>query len=244
MGDAGTATGGPGPEREVNSVPGERAPGRVVLSVGWGYFQDGKATTDRYAKDLAPTFVAALEGARRLLNAAFLEHGAQTPEITCRCGQWEIRFGPGDTQVELVELTVPTDGTVPRGVPDRRLGPWLRGVAADREGDHAAALQAFAKEADDAASAGVPQRAAVAYRSAATAARQAGRSDEANRLIRLAGKAYLEIAEAPETAAQGVFMAYREAARCLLDAGNLPLAHATLAKALATGQALGLLEST
>jgi len=219
--------------------PVEPARGRVVLSVGSGYFHDGKVTADRYAKDLAPAYLAAIAGAHTLLGAIFAEHGAAASMITSRCERWEVRFGPGEGQVELVELA---DGVGDHGTPgvaDRRVGPWLRGVAADREGDHAGALGAFAKEAEDAVAAGVPQRAAVAYRSAAMAARQAGRSDEANRLLRLAGKAYLEIAELPETIDQGVFMAYREAARCLLDAGNLPLAHATLTKALAIGRALG-----
>jgi hypothetical protein len=222
--------------------PAEPSRGRVVLSLGSGYFHDGKVTPDRYANDLAPVYVAALAGARTLLGAIFAEHGAVPSTITSRCQQWEVRFGPGNAEVELVELAdaVCVDDT--SATPDRRVGPWLRGVAADREGDHAGALQAFAKEAEDAVAAGVPQRAAVAYRSAATAARQAGRSDEANRLLRLAGKAYLEIGESSATTDQGVFMAYREAARCLLDAGNLPLAHSTLTKALAIGRALGQLE--
>ena len=89
---------------------------------------------------------------------------------------------------------------------------------------------------------GSPQRAAVAFRAAAGSARSIGRADECNRFLRLAGKSYLEIAEGANTLPQGVFSAYREAARAFLEAGNLPLAQQCLTKALAVGEALGLLE--
>ena len=68
-------------------------------------------------------------------------------------------------------------------------------------------------------------------------------ADQSNRFLRLApGKSYLEIAEGANTLPQGVFSAYREAARAFLEAGNLPLAQQCLTKALAVGEALGLLE--
>lgn len=217
--------------------------GRVVLSIGSGYFHDGKVATDRYAKDLPATYTAALAAARALLEGIFAEHVADPKTITTRCQRWEVRFGPGDAQVDVVEH--PEEGRVETSPArlDRHLAPWRQGLAADRGADHATALHAFTAEAEAAVAAGTPQRAAVAYRSAASAARRAGRSDEANRLMRLAGKAYLEIAEAHETTDQGVFMAYREAARCLLDAGNLPLAQSALGKALAIGRALGYTEA-
>ena len=119
----------------------------------------------------------------------------------------------------------------------------MRGLVASRDADHAQALAAFEAEAAEAAEAGAPQRAAIAYRAAAAAALAAGRGDHANRLQRLAGKAYLEIAEKSETLPQGVFMAYRESARCFLEAGNLPLAHKCLSKAIAIGETLGYTES-
>ncbi|MGH9054522.1 MAG: hypothetical protein ACRDYY_01430 [Acidimicrobiales bacterium] len=217
--------------------------GRVVLSIGSGYFHDGKVAADRYAKDLPAAYTAALAAARVLLNGIFAEHVPEPKTITSRCDRWEVRFGPGAAQVEVVEHADEGRREASPAAPDRHLAPWRHGLAADREADHATALSAFARDAEAAVAAGSPQRAAVAYRSAASAARGAGRSDEANRLMRLAGKAYLEIAEAPETTDQGVFMAYREAARCLLDAGNLPLAHGTLDKALAIGRALGYTEA-
>ena len=119
----------------------------------------------------------------------------------------------------------------------------MRGIVASRDADHAQALAAFEAEASEAADAGAPQRAAIAYRAAAAAALAAGRGDHANRLQRLAGKAYLEIAEKSETLPQGVFMAYRESARSFLEAGNLPLAHKCLSKAIAIGETLGYTES-
>jgi hypothetical protein len=121
---------------------------------------------------------------------------------------------------------------------------WVRGVVAARDADHSQALSSFEAEAAEAVDSGSPQRAAIAYRAASAAARAAGRSDDANRLLRLAGKAYLDIAELSETIPQGVFMAFREGARCFLDAGNLPLAHTCLSKAIAIGETLGYTEST
>ena len=115
---------------------------------------------------------------------------------------------------------------------------------ASRDADHAQALAAFEAEAAEAVEAGAPQRAAIAYRAAAAAALAAGRGDGANRLQRLAGKAYMEIAEKSETLPQGVYMAYRESARSFLEAGNLPLAHKCLSKAIAIGETLGYTEST
>jgi hypothetical protein len=121
---------------------------------------------------------------------------------------------------------------------------WVRGVVASRDADHAQALASFEAEANEAVAAGAPQRAAIAYRAAAAAATAAGRRDQANRLQRMGGKAYMEIAEKPDTLPQGVFMAYREGARCFLEAGNLPLAHKCLSKAIAIGETLGYTEST
>jgi len=126
--------------------------------------------------------------------------------------------------------------------PERRAHQWLRGIAALRQSDHAQALASFEAEAAEAVAAGSPQRAAVAYRAAAASARSTGRSDQWNRLLRMAGKSYLEIAESGSTLPQGVFSAYREAARAFLDAGNLPLAQQCLTKALTVGEALGLVE--
>jgi len=119
---------------------------------------------------------------------------------------------------------------------------WVRGLVASRDADHGQALAAFEAEAAEAAASSSPQRAAIAYRAASAAAMAAGRADHANRLLRLSGKAYLEIAERPDTIAQGVFMAYRESARCFLEAGNLPLAHSCLSKAIAIGETLGYTE--
>lgn len=215
----------------------------VVLAVGLPYFHDGRVGPERYASDLAPTLLGSVTAAHHLLKSLFEEVGALSGElIEAHCSRWRLLFGSEPGQAQMVEDGVAGEAHRPAAPERNGTDEWVRGLVASRDSDHAEALTAFQAEAEAAVAAGVPQRAAIAYRSAAAAARAAGRIDNANRLLRLAGKSYLEIAEKAETIPQGVFMAYREGARCFLEAGNLPLAHTCLSKAIAIGETLGYTE--
>lgn len=220
---------------------------RVLLNVGVPYFHDGRISPDHYASDLAPTLLAVVTASQTLLRELFTEMGAPaSATVAVRCDDLELRYGTNPGQALLVEVgPAGHDGhPIPATTgSDTDEAQWVRGVAASRGEDHARALAAFEAEADEGVRSGSPQRAAIAYRSASAAARAAGRADHANRLLRLAGKAYLDIAESSDTIPQGVFMAFREGARCFLDAGNLPLAHTCLSKAIAIGETLGYTES-
>ena len=218
--------------------------------MGRPYFHDGTVGEGRYEADVPPTLLAAIKATHELAQAVFAQVGALEgredagagAEITVARHGWMLRLGPEPGQAQLLR---PDQGRPAMPAPrDRRTHQWLRGIAALRQSDHAQALAAFEAEAAEAVASGSPQRAAVAYRAAAASARSVGRADQCNRLLRLTGKAYLEIAEAGTTIPQGVFSAYREAARAFLDAGNLPLAQQCLNKALTVGEALGLVERT
>jgi len=226
---------------------GVEAGERVVLAVGSTYFHNGRVSPDLYASDLKPTFLGAIAASHTLLRELFQEMGApEGASIQADCDRWHLRYGSDLNQAQFSkdeEVSAQGDGDA--SISEVRTGAdgWVRGIVAARDADHAQALAAFEAEAAEAAEAGAPQRAAIAYRAAAAAASAAGRGDSANRLQRLAGKAYLEIAEKSETLPQGVFMAYRESARSFLEAGNLPLAHKCLSKAIAIGETLGYTES-
>jgi len=233
------------PVEDVLDTPAEGAE-RVVLAVGSAYYHDGRVGPERYASDLAPSFLGAVAASHMLLRQLFSEMGAP-PEapLEARCDRWQLRYGADVGQAQFVEYaSAPTgsDGRAQAG-PAADADEWVRGLVATRDADHGQAMAAFLAEAEEAAAAGAPQRAAIAYRAAAAAASAAGRADNANRFLRLAGKAYLEIAEKSETIPQGVFMAYREGARCFLEAGNLPLAHRCLSKSIAIGETLGYTEN-
>ncbi len=215
--------------------------GKVLLAVGRSYFHDGTVGEGLYEADLPLTLLATFDALQVLARAVFSEMGAaRDAEVTITSDRWLLRLGPETGQAQLVQVDAVAPSTPARG--ERRAEQWLRGVAALRQADHPQALAAFEAEAASAVAAGSPQRAAVAFRAAAASARSIGRADESNRFLRLAGKSYLEIAEGANTLPQGVFFAYREAARAFLEAGNLPLAQQCLTKALAVGEALGLLE--
>jgi hypothetical protein len=242
--DLGPGHPGPdGPGHPALTAEGER----VVLSIGSTYFHNGRVSPERYASDLAPTFLGSIAASHTLLSELFKEMGApEGASIQANCDRWRLRFGSDMHQAQFsVVEQVAAAGTDAESAPGEGSGAdgWVRGIVASRDADHAQALAAFEAEAAEAVEAGAPQRAAIAYRAAAAAALAAGRGDTANRLQRLAGKAYLEIAEKSETLPQGVFMAYRESARSFLEAGNLPLAHKCLSKAIAIGETLGYPES-
>lgn len=243
---AGATAGPPSAEPEVRQSEmteepqGNDAAGSVVLAIGRPYFHDGTVGQGKYESDLPPTLLGAVESLHILARAVFTEVGT-APEAGVRVAVdgWELLLGPELGHAQLVRH----DGLARSpAAPERRAHQWLRGIAALRQSDHGQALAAFQAEAEQAATDGLPQRAAVAYRAAAASARAVGRADQSNRMLRLAGKYYLAIAEGADTLPQGVFSAYREAARAFLEAGNLPLAQQSLTKALAVGEALGLVE--
>jgi hypothetical protein len=221
---------------------------RILLNIGSPYFHDGRIGPEHYASDVAPTFLAVITASHSLLRELFTEMGASlSAAVSARCDTLELRYGASPGEVQLVQRDpTPQEGpSVPAtSGTDGTVDEWVRGVVAARDADHSQALSSFEAEAAEAVDSGSPQRAAIAYRAASAAARAAGRADAAHRLLRLAGKAYLDIAELSETIPQGVFMAFREGARCFLDAGNLPLAHTCLSKAIAIGETLGYTEST
>jgi hypothetical protein len=238
------------PDEPSTPVAGGEGSGpSVVLSLGSSYYADGRASADGYASDLAPTFLSAISASQVLLRDLFAEVGAsRAASIEVHCDQWQLLYGNevGEAQILRREEDAPGSGSGSRGNSgdDKASDKWVRGLVASRDSDHAQALAAFESEANEALEAGSPQRAAVAYRAAAAAAQSAGRADYSNRLLRLAGKSYMEIAEKAETIPQGVFMAYREGARCFIEAGNLPLAHRCLSRAIAIGETLGYTEAS
>jgi hypothetical protein len=115
---------------------------------------------------------------------------------------------------------------------------WELGASAAREGDHTRALELFEAEARDAESRQIHPRAAIAYRSASREAGLIGRRDYGNKLLRLAGKHYLYVAEEPNTTARGKVQSFVTAAKCFLQAGNLGLAESCIARARSGGSAL------
>lgn len=143
---------------------------------------------------------------------------------------------PGTTPEPVPDAELPNPGG--DGAIERTGDRWEQGVNAAREGDHAQALALFEEEAERCAEEGLHHRAAIAYRSASREAGWIGRSDHANKLLRLAGKHYLFVGESPDTSAQGVVQAFSTAAKCFLQAGNLPLASASITRALATSETL------
>jgi tetratricopeptide (TPR) repeat protein len=126
----------------------------------------------------------------------------------------------------------------PAGEPERPGDTWEQAVAAAREGCHSEALGLFEAEAEEAVAQGEHQRAALADGGAGRRAEAVGRYDHANKLLRLAGKHYLFVAESPDTPSRGVLKALVTAAKCFLQAGNLPLAGACITRALAASETL------
>jgi len=78
-----------------------------------------------------------------------------------------------------------------------------------------------------------PQRAAIAYRQAALAARQSGRADASDHWMRLAGREYLRVTEDDRTPLPFVREAAVMAAKCFLSVENLHVASKGLRRAQA-----------
>ena len=175
---------------------------------------------------------------------------SNTAEV--RLGGFELRYHRLDRPrgpIELRDLDDDSAETPPLPVTDSRrhgdsdvhseAGAWELGVNAVREGLYSEALAHFGREAEEAAEAGSDGRAAIAYRSASAAADKIGRYDLANRLLRLAGKHYLNVGETRDTPLRGVRQAYETAAKCFLQAGNLELAETSIRRARSLDDVLG-----
>ncbi len=220
---------------------------RVVLAVGSTYFHNGRVSPERYASDLAPSFLGAIAASHTLLRELFKEMGApEGASIKADCDRWHLRYGSDLNQAQFsVDEQMPANGTGPAAPSRDRSGAdgWVRGLVASRDADHAQALAAFEAEAAEAAEAGAPQRAAIAYRAAACGRTGGGPRRSRQPLAATGGQGVpgdrREVRDAPTRRLHGIS---RERP-LLLEAGNLPLAHKCLSKAIAIGETLGYTES-
>ena len=83
-----------------------------------------------------------------------------------------------------------------------------------------------------------PQRAAIAFRQAALAAREAGNLDGSDHWMRLAGREYLRVSEDPRTPLPFIREAAVMAAKCFLSVENLHVATKGLRRAQAIDSVL------
>ena len=148
-------------ELEAEVEVGQLEAERVVLAVGSSYYHDGRVSSERYASDLAPTFLAAIAASHTLLRELFNEMGAtDSARIEAHCDQWHLHYGVDVSQAQFtVDAEVPTSGVDTRSPSGRGADAdgWIRGLVASRDADHAKALTAFEDEATQAESAGLPR---------------------------------------------------------------------------------------
>ena len=198
------------------------------------------------ATEILDPFVRAIEVLLQGLAGSLGERGSPA---TIRFGSMVIEYsglGVGDDVVRVHRMDPHEPAKGPEPAADVKEHPALRstadrwelGSSAAREGNHAAALELFEAEAREAEAENVHQRAAIAYRSASREAGWIGRRDYANKLLRLAGKHYLFVAEDVHITARGKVQAFVTAAKCFLQAGNLSLAESCIARARSGAQAL------
>ena len=220
---------------------GDRSPAGARPPVTFVGADQGNAATE-----ILDPFVRAIEVLLQGLAGALGERGSAA---TITLGSMLIEYsglGLGDDVVRVHRVGAPTAGPVAGPSVDQGEHPALRiaadrwelGASAAREGDHAAALALFEEEAREAEAQELHQRAAIAYRSASREAGWIGRRDYANKLLRLAGKHYLFVAEDVHVTARGKVRAFVTAAKCFLQAGNLSLAESCIARARSGAQAL------
>jgi len=100
---------------------------------------------------------------------------------------------------------------------------WIAAAHAEQLGRHADALSLYLEEAERAEHRAQYARAAIAFRSASAMAGRQQHADLSNKLLRLAGKMYLTLAEDSKQG-HDIADAYVNAAKCFLLAGNLQLA--------------------
>ena len=100
---------------------------------------------------------------------------------------------------------------------------WIAATHAEQLGRFAEALDLYLEEAERAERQLQYARAAIAFRSASAMAGRQQQPDLSNKLLRLAGKMYLQLAEDSKQG-KDISDAYVSAAKCFLLAGNLQLA--------------------
>uniref|UniRef100_E6Q493 Response regulatory domain-containing protein n=1 Tax=mine drainage metagenome TaxID=410659 RepID=E6Q493_9ZZZZ len=100
---------------------------------------------------------------------------------------------------------------------------WIAAAHAEQLGRYADALSLYLEEAERAEHHSQYARAAIAFRSASAMAGRQQHADLSNKLLRLAGKMYLTLAEDSKQG-NDISDAYVNAAKCFLLAGNLQLA--------------------
>ena len=100
---------------------------------------------------------------------------------------------------------------------------WIAAAHAEQLGRYADALSLYLEEAERAEHRAQYARAAIAFRSASAMAGRQQHADLSNKLLRLAGKMYLTLAEDSKQG-RDIADAYVNAAKCFLLAGNLQLA--------------------
>ena len=222
---------------------------RVVLSVGSDYFHNGRVDPERYASDLTPSFTGAIAASHTLLRGLFKEVGApEGASIQADCDRWHLRFGSDINQAQFsVDEQLAMSSAVARATAGDTTGTdgWVRGLVASRRRSRPSPGRLRGRSGRGRRGGAHPNERPLAYRAAAAADALAAGRALGNRLQRLAGKAYMEIAERSETPAAGhVHGIPARAPRSFLEAGNLPLAHKCLSKAIAIGETLGYTEST
>ncbi|MGO8872859.1 MAG: hypothetical protein ACLQPH_15935 [Acidimicrobiales bacterium] len=105
-------------------------------------------------------------------------------------------------------------------------------ITAFHAGEFQRAESLFLEEAEGALDM-APQRAAIAFRQAALAARRAGNVDGSDHWMRLAGREYLRVSEDARTPLPFIREAAVMAAKCFLSVENLPVATKGLRRAQA-----------
>ncbi len=141
------------------------------------------------------------------------------------------RVGRADATVE--EAVLPSDDPVATNleIEGGDITLFEAAIGAFHADDFQRAESLFLEEAqrNDVA----PQRAAIAYRQAALAARQSGRVDASDHWMRLAGREYLRVTEDDRTPLPFVREAAVMAAKCFLSVENLHVASKGLRRAQA-----------
>jgi hypothetical protein len=110
-------------------------------------------------------------------------------------------------------------------------------IGAFHAGEFQRAESLFLEEAERALDS-TPQRAAIAFRQAALAARQGGNADGSDHWMRLAGREYLKVSEDDRTPLPFIREAALMAAKCFLSVENLQVASKGLRRAQAIDSVL------
>jgi len=142
-----------------------------------------------------------------------------------------LKDEPATTQAELADHTNLADVILDIEAGETSL--FEAAIVAFHAGEFQQAESLFLEEAERTLDA-APQRAAIAFRQAALAARQSGNLDGSDHWMRLAGREYLRVSEDDRTPLPFVREAAVMAAKCFLSVENLHVA----AKGLHRAQAI------